>query len=1043
MLAGLAVSVDADEHVMAAFVVDDGYIPSDDAVTLEAGGAYLIDVLANDVGVPEGAGDRMLILVNPACGEAWREEGMVSYAVDPHCAGVQTLTYCVPAGDVCPSATLTVNVLPSPEAVSTSGADPTLTAGGAARDFTGESATPQFNLDDAGFAGGMGGGLPPMGGPAGGAGFGGGLASVSIPGPELGSDAPEPAPRRAEEVDDSVPALAPIAAVSGPGAKRKPQKPRSVYASPAIDPIAVQRPRRPGGEVASVVAPKADERGAVSSAPAERFRLSSADAVRRNSPEQPNPSDRSASLAPVGAQPSVAPYAFLSWGALIDHERGSPEKPIISPLAEFRELVSLSGAPATDWSLPEPEALAKVAALWGMESGWVVNVLREAPPASGEGASMEPLAGLIARKPVISAPDGFYKLVSLDPHGRHMRLTPASGGNPPEAEPKPEPQLVEPTEPAPSPIAGLTGRAAELSAAPEPDEEVRRTPLMRRPVAAAFAHPPLPFLETEQQPERQIEEPTEPDPDHLAAAGAIEAARTVLIDPEMRSPDGVAFRASAIGAGFQPVWPLSVDIAAVVPPALEPTQPLPPELVGWASIAAEMPQMRVTVNLTISGARDMPVRARRSFQTLAAEAGQPVRLAQLDQRPGDLNKGERTEPLPLNLRRLRTYPPLLSQTVRMTPDFYGAGMPRGGLRPRRFEELAMLGGASRPFAAFEAESAPRGLASDPNPPSKEEALAATLAAGLGPFVGVTPQQPRRPFEAAPAPAAPAWTESGASPFRLAAQGAGVQPALRVPEHDGEAVFAEAGPDGGTAAAATPTAPAGCAISSTAFPASGGMIQYEAVSPCRANQVAVVSLDDLQLAVRFDAEGKVAASIPGLAREQSLTITAADGESSTAPVTLLDIAGVQRVALTWDAPVDLNLHAFEFGAGLGDAGHVWEGSAVEERGYRFGKNGLLSSFPTIEGKGEPVEFYSFNPGRRSPMGKIVLAVEFASRGRTPEGDYCAGGAHASPEFRVHAFDRGVMDSGAPRIFEAAPCGVALDDANLYLKNLAQDILILNR
>ncbi|MFT6773654.1 MAG: hypothetical protein ACJA1L_001364, partial [Paracoccaceae bacterium] len=173
---------------------------------------------------------------------------------------------------------------------------------------------------------------------------------------------------------------------------------------------------------------------------------------------------------------------------------------------------------------------------------------------------------------------------------------------------------------------------------------------------------------------------------------------------------------------------------------------------------SDMPPLRLTVNETVSGARNMPGQSSRNVQVLSAEGAQTLRLVLLDQRVGDLDRAERTVPLPGNLRRLRTFPPLLSRRVRLPPDFYG--VPRMGFRVRRHGELVSLGIAARPASAFERKIAPRHVFTDANPPSADEARVASLAAGLSPAIAAAPAAARRPIETAPAPSVPFWPETG-------------------------------------------------------------------------------------------------------------------------------------------------------------------------------------------------------------------------------------------------------------------------------------------
>lgn len=84
-----------------------GFEPRDDVVSAAAGGAYMIDVTANDRGATRDDGRRVLILAAPGCGLAYRRDGQVMYD-GAGCAGPQRLSYCVAQGDDCKGAELTI-----------------------------------------------------------------------------------------------------------------------------------------------------------------------------------------------------------------------------------------------------------------------------------------------------------------------------------------------------------------------------------------------------------------------------------------------------------------------------------------------------------------------------------------------------------------------------------------------------------------------------------------------------------------------------------------------------------------------------------------------------------------------------------------------------------------------------------------------------------------------------------------------------------------------------------------------------------------------
>jgi hypothetical protein len=1067
-----------------------GYAPFDDAVSVEAGGTYLIDVLANDAAVPEGAGDRLLILSFPSCGRANRVEGKIAYSADLDCAGRQTLTYCVPAVDACPMATLVLSVAPAPGQAPTA-VDPTLTAGAPARKVARSGATPRIAGDDGGFP--MGLGLPgPMDATS--------ATSASarrLPTPGVDRAASLGAGRDARRdddqfaLDDAIPLMAPIAPVSAPDDRPKP-KPRSIYASPALSTGSAQRPRLAPAMPGAADAPQAARTARdIASAPLDRVRLARSEAADRVGPDLPQPDDSAPGALSTRAQPRVGGGAALVWtGALADREGGVPELPFISELAEFRALVSLAAAPEADWSLPTLARPTRVAALRGAAESWAAQALRDDPPAARAGPSIEPIASLAATLTSIEAPAAFYRIASLDPLARLQPLGAPAQAPEPGAGVAPTAQARETTEPLPGPLAGLRARLMDLphalphalfGAPSDAGGGVAATGpavIARQPGAAAAAPP------REGPAGAQLAEATQPLPDHLARLGGAPAPAALMVAEDL-APARVpaAFGVRALTA--QPAaWLAPAHGGAVAPQRREASEPLPPALVRLRDGAPVAPTHEFSLGQMISGARNMPAQSRRNLQILALNSAQAPRLLLLDQRPRDLNRAERSEPLPANLRDLRTFPPRLSQSVRLTADFFS--VLRVGFPVRRYAELARPGIAARPAASFERTVAPRHLGSDPSPApvamaaiaaapdlnaiardvvgadaiardvvgadviardvvgADVIALAPALGAGPAPVLG-------RGLELTPDPAPAPRAEAVAAPqlqpeiaprpeaeTRLAAAPA-TAPAATAPA-TAPAIATATAPAIATLAAAPP---ANCPLVFSAFPASGAMMQIEASSACRAGRVAVLHLEDLRIALRFDAEGVISVRVPGIGRDHQLSLVAEDGAAARSSITLLDSLAVERVALMWSAAVDIDLHAFEYGAGVAEAGHLRSGAPGDDRGFRRGRNGLISGFPALDGMGRSVEFYSFNPGRRTEVGRIELAVAFASRGDIPQAPYCGADPLASPSFRVHRFERGVMDQGETRIFNAAPCGAGLSDAQIYLKGLVQDILVVGR
>lgn len=98
--------------------------PRDDVATLIPGRSYLIDVLANDGGLRAGDGERILITASPGCGAVNRRDGRLAYSAPADCRGTQRLAYCLPRGDACPAAQVTLVLAADAEVESSASGTP-------------------------------------------------------------------------------------------------------------------------------------------------------------------------------------------------------------------------------------------------------------------------------------------------------------------------------------------------------------------------------------------------------------------------------------------------------------------------------------------------------------------------------------------------------------------------------------------------------------------------------------------------------------------------------------------------------------------------------------------------------------------------------------------------------------------------------------------------------------------------------------------------------------------------------------------------------
>ncbi len=236
----------------------------------------------------------------------------------------------------------------------------------------------------------------------------------------------------------------------------------------------------------------------------------------------------------------------------------------------------------------------------------------------------------------------------------------------------------------------------------------------------------------------------------------------------------------------------------------------------------------------------------------------------------------------------------------------------------------------------------------------------------------------------------------------------------------------------TESAAASAAPAACGAHSIVTEAlDGGMMRVVITAPCRANQDVQLAYGGANLIRRFDPEGRLDYMLDCFAGATSeLTVTFADGASERRPVVAGDLDRLSKVAVIWNAPVNLDLHAFEYSAAFGRAGHVWERAAstpVAAReimlGGRRGR-GYLSTIDDGRSIGDKLEVYTFLHHDEQSSGVVAMGLDYATRGEMPAGMTCGSGTFAEVRYQVVTLGRRGQIARENGILSAAPCGARI-------------------
>lgn len=171
------------------------------------------------------------------------------------------------------------------------------------------------------------------------------------------------------------------------------------------------------------------------------------------------------------------------------------------------------------------------------------------------------------------------------------------------------------------------------------------------------------------------------------------------------------------------------------------------------------------------------------------------------------------------------------------------------------------------------------------------------------------------------------------------------------------------------------APIDCTPKLTAKLAPAAMVDLVMQAPCNLNARAVIRHSGLTITAVTDASGAMKASIPAMSSLAHFTVALPDGAKAEAELAVPALADYDRVAVQWQGDDAFQLHAFEFGADYGDAGHV---SAATPRSPGFAVQ-ATGGFLTALGEPEVLlpmlaEVYTFPTARSQRQGAVRLSIE---------------------------------------------------------------------
>lgn len=218
----------------------------------------------------------------------------------------------------------------------------------------------------------------------------------------------------------------------------------------------------------------------------------------------------------------------------------------------------------------------------------------------------------------------------------------------------------------------------------------------------------------------------------------------------------------------------------------------------------------------------------------------------------------------------------------------------------------------------------------------------------------------------------------------------------------------------------------CAITLDLMSEANAMIGVTMLAPCHAGERVVLKHGGLAVTGQTTANGALFTGIPALQSPAMVEVLFSDGETYEASIDMPDLADLRRFAVQWQADDAFQLHAFENGAGYGDAGHISGADPHRPAAGAPAKGGFLTLLgDSTTANPLLAEVYTFPTGAAAKSEVVIeAAVTEATCGRELLGETLTSAAGAVE----------VMD-----LTVAMPECDAVGDY-LVLKNLAPDLNI---
>ncbi|APE45164.1 hypothetical protein BOO69_18385 [Sulfitobacter alexandrii] len=168
---------------------------------------------------------------------------------------------------------------------------------------------------------------------------------------------------------------------------------------------------------------------------------------------------------------------------------------------------------------------------------------------------------------------------------------------------------------------------------------------------------------------------------------------------------------------------------------------------------------------------------------------------------------------------------------------------------------------------------------------------------------------------------------------------------------------------------------GCEITAEAQAVAAAMVDLRLKAPCLPNERVTVHHNGMIFTETTDARGELETTVPALATEAMFILAFGNGDGAVAQAEVEELNDYTRAVLQWKGKAGFEIHAREFGANYGDAGHHWKEAPGEVANAVTGRSGVLTRHGDSSAP-DPLlaEVYTFPKAASQQTGNILLSVE---------------------------------------------------------------------